>query len=163
MDFLIIFSGYIIPATSYRSKLCFIINRDFYTTFVDDFYTILFKQWHSTSDTLFFTSFYLIMPLQNNPLIPTREFFAQSARGMQGVTLHIQYLSYPLCCTAAKVRLHPLIAYTMQRPHCLQRGSGCYRVCEGRGKCFLLCAVTMALIKDLYIYSCLLRNFNCYR
>ena len=43
MDFLIIFSGYIIPATSYGSKLCFIINLYFYTTFVDDFYAILFK------------------------------------------------------------------------------------------------------------------------
>ena len=26
----------------------------------------------------FFTSFYLMMTLQNNPLVPTREFFAQS-------------------------------------------------------------------------------------
>ena len=43
MNFLIIFSGYIIPATSYGSKLCFIINSYFYITFVDDFYTILFK------------------------------------------------------------------------------------------------------------------------
>ena len=43
MDFLIIFSGYIIPATSYGSKLCFIINLYFYITFVDDFYAILFK------------------------------------------------------------------------------------------------------------------------
>ena len=30
----------------------------------------------------FFTSFYLIMMLQNNPLVPTREFFAQSTPGM---------------------------------------------------------------------------------
>ena len=43
MDFITIFNGYIIPATSYGSKLCFIINLYFYTTFVDDFYTILFK------------------------------------------------------------------------------------------------------------------------
>ena len=43
MDFPIIFSGYIIPATSYGSKLCFIANLYFYTTFVDDFYAILFK------------------------------------------------------------------------------------------------------------------------
>ena len=43
MDFLIIFSAYIIPATSYGSKLCFIINLYFYTTFADDFYAILFK------------------------------------------------------------------------------------------------------------------------
>ena len=43
MDFLIIFSGYIILAFSYGSKLCFIINLYFYTTFVDDFYAILFK------------------------------------------------------------------------------------------------------------------------
>ena len=43
MDFIIIFSGYIIPATSYGSKLCFIINLYFYITFVDYFYTILFK------------------------------------------------------------------------------------------------------------------------
>ena len=43
MDFLIIFSGYIILATSYGSKLCFIINLYFYITFVDDFYAILFK------------------------------------------------------------------------------------------------------------------------
>ena len=31
----------------------------------------------------------------------------------------------PLCCTAAKVRLCPLIGYTVWRPHCLQRGSRC--------------------------------------
>ena len=37
MDFLIIFSGYTIPATSYGSKLSFITNLYFYTTFVDDF------------------------------------------------------------------------------------------------------------------------------
>ena len=43
MDFLIIFGGYIIPATSYGSKLCFIIILYFYITFVDDFYAILFK------------------------------------------------------------------------------------------------------------------------
>ena len=43
MDFIIIFSGYIIPATSYGSKLCLIINLYFYITFVDDFYAILFK------------------------------------------------------------------------------------------------------------------------
>ena len=36
MNFIIIFSRYIIPATSYGSKLCFIINLYFYT-FVDDF------------------------------------------------------------------------------------------------------------------------------
>ena len=30
----------------------------------------------------FFTSFYLIMILQNNLLVPTREFFAQSTLGM---------------------------------------------------------------------------------
>ena len=30
----------------------------------------------------FFTSFYLMMVLQNNPLVPTREFFAQSTLGM---------------------------------------------------------------------------------
>ena len=30
----------------------------------------------------FFTSFYLKMLLQNNPLDPTREFFAQSTPGM---------------------------------------------------------------------------------
>ena len=29
----------------------------------------------------FFTSLYLIMILQNNPLVPTREFFAQSTLG----------------------------------------------------------------------------------
>ena len=43
MDFLLIFSGYIMPATSYGSKLCFIINLYFYITFVYDFYAILFK------------------------------------------------------------------------------------------------------------------------
>ena len=43
MDFLLIFSGYIILETSYGSKLCFIINLYFYTTFVDDFYAISFK------------------------------------------------------------------------------------------------------------------------
>ena len=37
MDFMIIFSGYIILATSYRNKLCFIINLYFYTTFGYDF------------------------------------------------------------------------------------------------------------------------------
>ena len=42
MDFIIIFRGYIIPATSHGSKLCFIINL-FYTTSVYDFYAILFK------------------------------------------------------------------------------------------------------------------------
>ena len=30
----------------------------------------------------FFTSFYSIMLLLNNPLVPTREFFAQSTPGM---------------------------------------------------------------------------------
>ena len=30
----------------------------------------------------FFTSFYLMMLLQNNPLVPTREFFAQSTLGL---------------------------------------------------------------------------------
>ena len=30
----------------------------------------------------FFTSFYLIMLLQNNPLVPTRQFFTQSTLGM---------------------------------------------------------------------------------
>ena len=30
----------------------------------------------------FFTSFYLMMTLQNNPLVPAREFFAQSTPGM---------------------------------------------------------------------------------
>ena len=43
MDSIIIFSGYIIPATSYGSKLCFIINLYFYITFVDDIYAISFK------------------------------------------------------------------------------------------------------------------------
>ena len=43
MDFLTIFSGHITLVTSYGSKLCFIIDLYFYTTFVDDFYTILFK------------------------------------------------------------------------------------------------------------------------
>ena len=40
MDFIIIFSGYIIPATSHESKLCFIINLYFYTTFAYEFYVI---------------------------------------------------------------------------------------------------------------------------
>ena len=43
MDFPIIFNGYIILATLYGSKLCFIISLFFNTTFVDDFYAILFK------------------------------------------------------------------------------------------------------------------------
>ena len=43
MDFIIIFSEYIILATSYGSKLCFIINLYFYTTFVDDFYAIFIQ------------------------------------------------------------------------------------------------------------------------
>ena len=43
MNFLIIFTGYILPATSYGSKLCFIINLYFYITFVDYFYAISFK------------------------------------------------------------------------------------------------------------------------
>ena len=30
----------------------------------------------------FFTSLYLMMIFRNNPLVPTREFFAQSAPGM---------------------------------------------------------------------------------
>ena len=30
----------------------------------------------------FFTSFYLMMLLQNNALVPTREFFTQSTSGM---------------------------------------------------------------------------------
>ena len=50
----------------------------------------------------FFTSFYLMMTLQNNPLVPTRVFFAQSTPGMQGVTLCIQYFGYPLCCMAVR-------------------------------------------------------------
>ena len=37
-DFIIVFSGYIIPATSYGSKLCFISNLYFFITFVDEFY-----------------------------------------------------------------------------------------------------------------------------
>ena len=37
---LTIFSGYIILATSYGSKLCFIINLYFYIIFVDEFYAI---------------------------------------------------------------------------------------------------------------------------
>ena len=41
---LIIFSGYIIPATSYGSKLCFTINLYFYITFVDDFYAIFYSK-----------------------------------------------------------------------------------------------------------------------
>ena len=51
----------------------------------------------------FFTSCYLMMTLQNNPLVPTREFFAQSTPGVERVTLHIQYLSYPLCSKAARL------------------------------------------------------------
>ena len=43
MDFKIIFNGYIILATSYRSKLCFIINLYFYTTFVSDSYAIFIQ------------------------------------------------------------------------------------------------------------------------
>ena len=43
MDFLTIFTGHIILATSYGNKLCFIINLYFYITFVDDFSAILFK------------------------------------------------------------------------------------------------------------------------
>ena len=43
MDFIIIFSGYIIPATPYGSELCFIINLYFYTTFVYDFYAIFIQ------------------------------------------------------------------------------------------------------------------------
>ena len=43
MDFMIIFSGYIILATSYGSKLCFIMNLSFYTAFVYDFHAILVK------------------------------------------------------------------------------------------------------------------------
>ena len=38
----------------------------------------------------------------------------------------------------------------MQRPHCLQRGSGCWRVCKGKGKCLLLHAVS-AVLKRTYI------------
>ena len=44
MDFSMIYiadSTCIIPATSYGSKLCFIINLYFYITFVYDFYAIL--------------------------------------------------------------------------------------------------------------------------
>ena len=37
-NFIIIFTTYIILATSYGSELCFLINLYFYTTFVDDFY-----------------------------------------------------------------------------------------------------------------------------
>ena len=48
-----------------------------------------------------------------------------------------------MCCTAARL---------MWRPHCPQKGLGCLRVCKGRGKCLLLHAVTVALIKDLHIY-----------
>ena len=68
-------------------------------TFILHLYVIpmpfLFKQQHSMSDTLFplllldilttdyfFTSFYLMMLLQNNPLVQTREFFAQSTLRM---------------------------------------------------------------------------------
>ena len=51
----------------------------------------------------FFTSFYLMMLLQNNPLVPTKELFVRSNPGMLGVTLHIQYLGYPLCCMTARL------------------------------------------------------------
>ena len=43
MDSIIIFRGNIIPATSYGSKLCLIINLYLYITFVCDFYAISFK------------------------------------------------------------------------------------------------------------------------
>ena len=43
--------------------------------------TLIFRLDILTTD-YFFTSFYLIMLLQNNPLVPIREFFAQSTPGM---------------------------------------------------------------------------------
>ena len=48
----------------------------------------------------------------------------------------------------------------MRRLHCLQKDLGCKRVCTGRGKCLLLCAVTVALIKDLYILLTLTYYFT---
>ena len=78
----------IIPATSYGSKLCFIINLYFYITLYVIFMpfymndgtarvthfssTLSFKLDILTMD-YFITSFYLML-LQNNPLVPTREF-----------------------------------------------------------------------------------------
>ena len=71
-----------------RSKLCFILYLYFYT-FVYDFHATYINdgatQVTHFSSTLifridiltmryFFTSFYLMMILQNNPLVPTREF-----------------------------------------------------------------------------------------
>ena len=43
IDFSMIYITCIIPATSYGSELCFIINLYFYITFVYDFYAILYE------------------------------------------------------------------------------------------------------------------------
>ena len=108
MDFIIIFSGYIIPATSYGSKLCFIINlyfilhlyiicMPFYsndgTARVTYFSSNLISRLDILTTDYFFTSFYLIMLLQNNSLIPIREFFAQSTPGMKEVHLVLHNLN----------------------------------------------------------------------
>ena len=81
MDFIIIFSGYIIPATSYGSKLCFIINiyfilhlfmifMPFYsnggTARLTHFSSTLIFRLHILTTDYFFTSFYLIMLQQEN-------------------------------------------------------------------------------------------------
>ena len=47
----------------------------------------------------FFTSFSLIMLLQNNALVPTTEFFHSIHPG----DVRIQYLGYPLCCMVARL------------------------------------------------------------
>ena len=83
-------------ATSYGSKLCFILYLYFYT-FVYDFMSFYINDGaarvtHFSSTLIFridiltmhyfFTSFYLMMILQNNPLVPTKEFFARSTLRM---------------------------------------------------------------------------------
>ena len=92
-----IYTTFIILATSYGSKLCFIINLYFYITFVYNFMPFCMNDGTAQvtlfSSTLpfrleilsmdyFVTPVYLMMLLQNNPLVPTREFFTQSTPGM---------------------------------------------------------------------------------
>ena len=52
------------------------------TAQVTHFSSTLISRLDILTTDYFFISFYLIMPLLNNPLIPTREFFAQSTPEM---------------------------------------------------------------------------------
>ena len=72
--------------STYTFLCLYMIFTPFYindsTAQVTHFFSTLIFRTDKLTMHYFFTSFYLMMILQNNPLVPTREFFTQSTLGM---------------------------------------------------------------------------------